>query len=444
MEGIDFILLTSQFPDSPLSSLISQKYSAIESSSIIILPENISESCENRRYSFVPCSYSELLCTVENLFINRQICRISYRDPDEDLVAIITDMDLQEAISSGMQVNNYLQLYILSRPKAPETLCEDFRFEGCCSEECPPDIIKESYLVPCYKCAGRNESCAKCLGAGVLDAYVEPKLRCVRAIIRTEMANYMPKLLSAYSASTNYSDKQSSVIHPNVSCNRCGTFPIIGARFKCSVCADYDFCQACEKSAYHEHPFIKICSPEQAPKTIFCAVDESKPKACKPKNRQCEPTTRLLCRFVRDVVGNEGDVHSSGEVFVKSWRLRNDGLTQWPRGCKLAFTNGDFEGDSAVLPCLKPGEERDVAVTCRSPDKDGRYNSYWRAVDPTGNRFGQRLAIVIHVKNQLMKKEDLSALREIFNNPELVKLAYDKAGGSTQKAAEILLSGNLL
>ena len=437
MEGIDFILLSSQ-------SQVSSNLSVIQSSSIIILPEKIIESSEIRRCCFLPSSYSELLCAADDLFMNRQISRISYRDPDEDLVTILNDMDLQEAISSGMQVNSYLQLYIASTSKAPDTLCEFLRFQGCCSEECPPDIIKESYMVPCYKCNGCTESCTKCLGAGVLDAYIEPRLKSIRAIIRTEIANYMPKLLSAYSASSNYSAEQLSVVHPHISCNRCGTFPIMGARFKCSVCADFDFCQSCEKSADHEHPFIKICNPEQAPKIIFCAVDESKKKQCKPKNRQCEPTTRLLCRFVRDVVGNEGDVHSHGEVFVKSWRLRNDGLTQWPRGCKLVFTNGDFGGDSAGLPCLKPGEEKDVAVTCRSPDKDGRYNSYWRAVDPTGNRFGQRLAIVIHVKNQLMKKEDLSALREIFNNPELVKLAYDKAGGSTQKAAEILLSGNLL
>jgi next-to-BRCA1 protein 1 len=181
-----------------------------------------------------------------------------------------------------------------------------------------------------------------------------------------------------------------------------------------------------------------------APKVILCAFDESKKKIQKPKNRQCEPQTRLLCRFVRDVVGNEGDAHAPGDVFLKSWRLRNDGMTEWPSGCRLVFTNGDFGGDDAVLPCLRPGEEKDVSVTCRCPDKDGRYNSYWRAVDPIGNRFGQRLTIVVNVKRiEENKDRELEALIEIFSNPEKVKLAYEKAGKSAQKAAEILISENL-
>lgn len=33
--------------------------------------------------------------------------------------------------------------------------------------------------------------------------------------------------------------------HTNVSCDACGMMPIVGRRFKCLVCANYDHCQAC-------------------------------------------------------------------------------------------------------------------------------------------------------------------------------------------------------
>jgi len=52
-----------------------------------------------------------------------------------------------------------------------------------------------------------------------------------------------------------------SVIHPNVECDGCGMAPIVGPRYKCSVCKDFDYCQTCEERKPHPHPFIKINQP---------------------------------------------------------------------------------------------------------------------------------------------------------------------------------------
>ena len=49
-------------------------------------------------------------------------------------------------------------------------------------------------------------------------------------------------------------------IHFGVACNGCGVSPILGTRYKCSVCDDYDLCEECEKklAEEHGHPFLKI------------------------------------------------------------------------------------------------------------------------------------------------------------------------------------------
>ena len=49
-------------------------------------------------------------------------------------------------------------------------------------------------------------------------------------------------------------------IHFGVACNGCGVTPILGCRYKCSVCDDYDLCETCEKklAEEHGHPFLKI------------------------------------------------------------------------------------------------------------------------------------------------------------------------------------------
>jgi hypothetical protein len=49
-----------------------------------------------------------------------------------------------------------------------------------------------------------------------------------------------------------------SEVHENVSCDGCGLSPIRGARWKCSVCADYDLCDVCHSQfhatgQYHTH-----------------------------------------------------------------------------------------------------------------------------------------------------------------------------------------------
>ena len=63
-------------------------------------------------------------------------------------------------------------------------------------------------------------------------------------------------------------------IHEGIHCNGCGMNPIVGNRFKCAICESFDFCEKCESlnKDSHQHPFIKIYSPETAPIKIKCEL----------------------------------------------------------------------------------------------------------------------------------------------------------------------------
>jgi len=52
------------------------------------------------------------------------------------------------------------------------------------------------------------------------------------------------------------------VVHEGVQCDGCGVAPIIGIRYKCSICKDFDFCATCEEKKEHEHAFLKITNPK--------------------------------------------------------------------------------------------------------------------------------------------------------------------------------------
>ena len=43
-------------------------------------------------------------------------------------------------------------------------------------------------------------------------------------------------------------DKKKKVIHKEYICDGCDAEPIVGIRYKCTVCEDFDFCEKCEKN----------------------------------------------------------------------------------------------------------------------------------------------------------------------------------------------------
>ncbi|KAG7467674.1 sequestosome-1 isoform X2 [Solea senegalensis] len=52
-------------------------------------------------------------------------------------------------------------------------------------------------------------------------------------------------------------------LHPNVTCDGCEG-PVVGTRFKCSVCPDYDLCSTCQARGTHtEHAMLPIWHPMQ-------------------------------------------------------------------------------------------------------------------------------------------------------------------------------------
>ena len=74
-----------------------------------------------------------------------------------------------------------------------------------------------------------------------------------------------------------------TIVHERVQCDGCGMAPILGPRYKCSVCKNFDFCAKCEEYEGHDHAFLKITDPEVVPEVMISAIHEDHEEQKSPK-----------------------------------------------------------------------------------------------------------------------------------------------------------------
>ena len=70
--------------------------------------------------------------------------------------------------------------------------------------------------------------------------------------------------------------RREGVVHRGIICNACQRSPVIGVRYKCANCLDYDICEACEPKDHHDpaHVFVKIrvpLPPLSSPRSVLFA-----------------------------------------------------------------------------------------------------------------------------------------------------------------------------
>ncbi|XP_019463814.1 PREDICTED: protein NBR1 homolog isoform X2 [Lupinus angustifolius] len=186
----------------------------------------------------------------------------------------------------------------------------------------------------------------------------------------------------------------SGMFHKGVSCDGCGIYPIIGPRFKSNVKENYDLCSICFNTMGNATDYRRI---DRRHPGFFPTLPHTL-KLAKPK---------LDSRFILDVNVIDGTMMAPSTAFTKIWRIRNNGNLVWPMGTQLVWIGGDNFSDSHSVYLEVPMEgvpvekELDIAVDFVAPQLPGRYISYWRMAAPSGQKFGQRVWVLIQVDASL-------------------------------------------
>jgi len=87
----------------------------------------------------------------------------------------------------------------------------------------------------------------------------------------------------------------------------------------------------------------------------------------------------------------DGTIMNPGQVFTKTWRIKNTGTCPWDSTWKLVFTQGDLMGGAYIYNFPQPaapGQTVDVPLVLTAPATDGIYKGYWKIQSPWGGIFG--------------------------------------------------------
>jgi len=192
------------------------------------------------------------------------------KKPEEEILPVITESMLSE-------IEKFLNKMPLAADKEEGKLNPEVQPQ----EEPKPLPLPESKPLPKVKPASKPKPVPKMAQKITKPKILAPKVaikeKALEAAVMKVLERNLPKLASMTSSflSNSNSTEQSQIqpepqpqilveppTHRYVSCDSCKVYPVVGVRYKCSVCPDFDFCELCEKTKEHPHAFIKIKNPQ--------------------------------------------------------------------------------------------------------------------------------------------------------------------------------------
>jgi len=132
---------------------------------------------------------------------------------------------------------------------------------------------------------------------------------------------------------------------------------------------------------------------ELPPTTPAATSVADRPTPTHPLIKTSTPSDECnIAEFVKDVTIADDTRLPAGEVFEKTWRLKNIGTCEWSAAYAIVFTEDNVLNAPASVQLttgsVPPGETVDITVTLEAPQSPGTYRQNFKLADETGDQFG--------------------------------------------------------
>ena len=223
--------------------------------------------------------------------------------------------------------------------------------------------------------------------------------------------------------------------HKGIKCRKCMAEPIIGIRYQCTECKDYNLCEKCEeensKENFHnkEHNFIKIRETKVTEKKVVKRLNEKEALKLREKIMERLKLNKNIYSYdCPNILNLTEFIYEGTEKANIKIILKNNGEIKWPKDkTKLIFDEtSQIKGDDIILFPQEIGEENSyTAILTNLEDlKDGEYKAFL-TFNVGGKNYGEKLTLMIKIKkkenkNELIDKykDKINEFREFFNLSE--------------------------
>jgi hypothetical protein len=147
-------------------------------------------------------------------------------------------------------------------------------------------------------------------------------------------------------------------------------------------------------------PEPSATSTEAPAAAITPTLATSNLAAASPTPVAVDPSTAFGCynaAFMAHVTIPYAPPFDPGKRFTKTWRVKNTGTCDWPRGFKIMFISGDrFGADTTEIgQKVIAGAVTEISINMTAPNLTGVVSSNWQMATEIGKPFGSVLSASI-------------------------------------------------
>ena len=234
-----------------------------------------------------------------------------------------------------------------------------------------------------------------------------------------------------------------NTIHYGIKCAKCLKNPIVGFRYKCSICNNYDLCEECEEkncqTEEHPHSFIKIRKNESNHiieknqikeinnfNTNIINNEINLNKIDNQKNNKnnivdnnnnndknlmnSQPDDKQYSFDCLNKQKLHAQIEEDGDDPKIEITIKNTGKNLWPLDkAQLVFDqNKNIIGEDIILAPQKPGEEKNYKIDFDNL-KLYPVGNYIAGLifEINGKKYGETIAIHISIKEKIDNKNDI-------------------------------------
>ena len=224
-----------------------------------------------------------------------------------------------------------------------------------------------------------------------------------------------------------------NTIHFNCFCQKCFKNPIVGYRYKCSICDNYNLCADCEEknaeTGEHSHNFVKIRKLQNNNNTIINnnniinnnIINNDNNNKSDENNNKNDDNINNDEKELNQINNNEEYSYEClnnklTTYILKGTKkavvpivLRNNGKKPWAKYktiLKIDKNKSNIKGADNMLKPQSPGQQSNYDIRFDNLEnyQKGDYKAYYKFI-VNGNNYGKELIISVIIKKKKNKNE---------------------------------------